>query len=220
MLDRERVVLVRGTPSSGKSTLARLLDDYYRRRNTRSVLIQAWPNNGGYGEYTDVLIQHARVRGYTEITNTNIGKCDIVFIIDEAQMSYHDKSLWLGFIQSQNGRRDGPRICLFCFYGSPTGGPIEGSPAGFIGPQKRVSLTVSKVPFSPSISLFYNRAEFDDILHRLCADFRRPISLDNAASDYIFELTSGHPGAVDAIIDILERVSHVISFGLLHCADG
>lgn len=196
MLDKHQVVLIRGTPSSGKTTLAILLDYHYQRKNVPSILVSSWPK-GGYGVYTNVLIEHAMARGHTGITNENIGLCDIVIIVDEAQMSYHDTSFWLGFVKTQNGRRGGPRVCLLCSYGSPTGGVTDmeaGSPVGFIGLQKRVSLTVSKIPYAPTISLFYDRREFDDVVRRLCADIRCPTPLDDSAQDYIFiyyEWTSG-----------------------------
>lgn len=96
-----------------------------------------------------------------------------------------------------------------------------GSPVGFIGIQKRISLTVSNIPYAPSICLFYNRAEFDDVVRRLCADIRCPLPLDNGAREYIFDLTNGHPGAVEAVIDILKRVSCVIHFCIcFQCAEG
>lgn len=34
---------------------------------------------------------------------------DIVFLINEAQMSYHDQFLWLGFIKYQISRLMGPK---------------------------------------------------------------------------------------------------------------
>lgn len=223
ILDDEQVVLVRGTPTSGKTTLAKLLDEYYERHDVPSVLIRSWPK-GGYNLYTDILIQRARRKGHTFVTENNIDNCNIVFIIDEAQMSYHDQNLWLEFIKSQISRLHGPRVCLFCSYGSPTGGATNfdaGSPVGFIGIQKRISLTVSNIRYAPSICLFYNRAEFDDVVRRLCTDIRRPLPLDDGARDYIFDLTNGHPGAVEAVIDILKRVGRVMHFCVcFQCADG
>ena len=45
ILDCERVVHVRGTPASGKSTLADLLNKRYLRQNIPSVLISEWPKD-------------------------------------------------------------------------------------------------------------------------------------------------------------------------------
>lgn len=41
ILDDEQVVLVRDTPTSGKTTLAKLLDEYYERHDVPSVLIRS-----------------------------------------------------------------------------------------------------------------------------------------------------------------------------------
>ncbi|KAF5863447.1 hypothetical protein ETB97_010078 [Aspergillus alliaceus] len=59
---------------------------------------------------------------------------------------------------------------------------------------------------SPSISLFYNQGEFNEVIQRICSNVRRPLALHQEASDYIYTLTSGHPGAVDAVLDMLQKV--------------
>src|SRR3954447_10930048 len=44
ILDEKRVVHVRGTPSSGKTTLAYLLWEYYDKRRECVVLLTGWHN--------------------------------------------------------------------------------------------------------------------------------------------------------------------------------
>src|SRR2546430_2378711 len=44
ILDEKRVVHVRGTPSSGKTTLALLLWEYYHKRRECVVLLNGWHN--------------------------------------------------------------------------------------------------------------------------------------------------------------------------------
>ncbi|KKA16201.1 hypothetical protein T310_10216 [Rasamsonia emersonii CBS 393.64] len=208
ILDDERVAHVRGTPASGKTTLAYLLHEHYRQQNIPSVIISDWPQGNDH-VHTDVLIRRAQDAGYTFVTADTLRNADIVYIIDEGQMSYHDSGLWLGFIKSQNNRRFGPRVCVFTSYGSPTGGPNDysaGSPLAYLGVQQRVSITVSKIKDSPPISLFYNRNEFDDVLQRICTDSRRPLPLHPDAADYIFSLTNGHPGAVDSVLGMIQKV--------------
>ncbi|KAB8229541.1 uncharacterized protein BDW43DRAFT_303111 [Aspergillus alliaceus] len=208
ILDEERVVQVRGTPASGKTTLAYLLDRYYHQRNVPSVIIPNWPQDNCHG-YANFLVRNANDVGYSFVTTRNLLNCDIVFILDEAQMSYHDSGLWLGFIKTQNDRHFGPRVCIFSSYGSPTGGGDDynpGSPLGYLGVQKRVSITVSMIQDSPSISLFYNQGEFNEVVQRICSNVRRPLPLHQEASDYIYTLTSGHPGAVEAVLDMLQKV--------------
>lgn len=208
ILDDERIVLVRGTPASGKSTLAYLLYEYYNKKNVATVLISSWPKSSEAKGF-EFLLQQAHVWGYSDVTRGNIIDKNIVWILDEAQMSYEDAELWLGFIKFQHGRLSGPRICAFSSYGSPSAGPQEfglGSPLVQLGIQQRVSITRSLIQGSPSISLFYSRNEFDDVLTRICNDYRCPMHLEADASDYIFSLTSGHPGAVVSILSMLKKV--------------
>ena len=122
---------------------------------------------------------------------------------------YGDAGLWLGFVKTQNGSRWGPRICIFTSYGSPSGGPYDfanGSPLSFLEIGQRVSITAPPAEVSPGIGLFYSRDEFNDVVQRLSADPRRPLRLHIDAKDYVFELTSGHSGAVDGVIGMLEQV--------------
>lgn len=129
-------------------------------------------------------------------------------------MSYTDDDHWYILIKDQTGFGGfhlGPRIVIFSSYGSPTGGPIAavGSTLGYLGPQQRVSIKPSIVQYSPRIALFYNREEFDDVVSRYCRNDRFLINLDNfdnTAHDYMFELTNGHPGAVDGVLRMLEKV--------------
>lgn len=184
--------------------------DYYRSKNVPVVMIEAWPKEYYYVEF---LVSRARAQGCKDITVQNLRVSNIVLILDEAQMSYDNYELWLGFIKTQIGRDFGPRICYFSSYGSSAGAassPSAGSPLGFLGLEKRISITVSPLPDSPPISLFYNKAECDDAIQRLCADIRKPLPLADDARDYIFRLTNGHPGAVRALIETLRKVCCIV----------
>lgn len=147
ILDDDRVVHVRGSPASGKTTLAYLLSRYYHQRNVLSVIISDWPRDYCHS-YTDVLVRCANDAGYRSATTSNLRDSYIVFILDEAQMTYHDSGLWSGLIKTQNNRQFRPRVCVFSSYGgSPPGGADDfslGSPLGYLGVQKRVSITGSR----------------------------------------------------------------------------
>lgn len=176
-------------------------------------MIEAWPETED--NYLEFIVKNVHVEGHKDITVRNLKKSDIVLIFDEAQMSYNNLELWLGFIKTQIGRKYGPRICYFSSYGSSTGAassPSVGSPLGFLGLEKRISITVSPLPDSPPISLFYNKTEFDDAVRRLCADIRHPLPLADDARDYIFRLTNGHPGAVSGFIEALTKVRCIVYF--------
>lgn len=86
----------------------------------------------------------------------SINHTDIVWIFDEAQLTYEDTGIWLSFVKYQQGHMGGARICAFSSYGSPSTGPEQysyshGSPLAELGPQHRVSIMPSKLPFAPSI---------------------------------------------------------------------
>ena len=199
---------MRGTPASGKSILARLLFLYYRAQDVPAILIKSWPRSG-HGAYAPVVVQEAKDAGYSFITHDNLDDANIVILLDEAQMTYSNDSLWLGLIKMQSNAQSGPRIALFSSYGSPSGGPTEttaGSPLAFLDIRKRVSITPSPLPHAPQVSLFYSRDEFDDVVSRHCQDQRFFLELNEDARDYIFNLTNGHPGSVDCVIVVLQEV--------------
>lgn len=180
-------------------------------------MIPKWGQTGK--QYIDVLASYARDAGYIEVTRDNLRHHDIVYIIDEAQSSYHDVGLWVGFIKSLSGSHYGPRVCLFSSYGSPEQGPDDDdygatTPVRF-GPHQRVSITQSRLDFSPPVSLFYSRSEFDDVSKRKCGDPRRPLPLSPDATEYIFHLTNGHPGAVEGVLEMVEKVCCLYSV-LIH----
>ncbi|KAJ5908689.1 hypothetical protein N7495_001371 [Penicillium taxi] len=210
ILDENRVVNVRGTPASGKSVLAGLLHRYYLEQNIPAVLIMGWPQNRTHN-YKVILVHEAANAGLA-LSYQSLHDADIVFILDEAQMSWGDYGLWLGLIKSQSGRagREGPRIALFSSYGSPEGGPPEnqygsGSLLGFFGVPQRVGITSSSLEDSPNISLFYSREEFQDVVALTCQN-EQYLKLDQSAQEYLFNLTSGHPGAVDGILRMLMKL--------------
>lgn len=198
---------MRGTPASGKTTLARLLCEFYRNKKVPAVIIYTWPHDP-YVSSTSTLVRLARNEGHTSVTPDTLYTDNIVFILDESQASFNDADLWQGFIKTQSGRGCGPRLCLFTAYGSPRDGPRYGigTTPVYFGPQQRVSISVSNVQFAPSIGLFYTRCEFDDVLQRRCNDPCSVLPLESDAKDYIFHLTNGHPGAVDGVLGMVQKV--------------
>jgi hypothetical protein len=174
-----------------------------------------WPL-GTEVECLDILVGRAQRAGYTSVDRNNLKNADIVFIIDEGQMSYSDTDLWLGFVKYQHGRLSGPKFCVLSSYGSPSAGPSDhsvcGSPFAYLGPQQRMSIIVSKIKDSPQICLFYNRKEFNDVVQRFCGVSTRPLPLRSDAADYIFDLTNGHPGAVDGVLKMIQKVLSAICF--------
>ena len=91
MIQESRVVNVRGTPASGKTTLACLLQEYYEPQGIPSVAIPVWPkpiNPSDPNSYLTTLVGACHGEGYAHINRSTIRKSDIFFILDEGQMSY------------------------------------------------------------------------------------------------------------------------------------
>ncbi|OJJ84510.1 ATP-binding protein [Aspergillus glaucus CBS 516.65] len=169
-----RHVSARGTRETGKTTLAELLASYYQGRGEQVILATGWK------EVTDpiqYLVDLGNHQGCQEMDYSSFTDSNVVVILDQAHHSYPDLTLWLGFIKTQSGRSNGPRICLFSLFGSPTTGrtvyPEGTSPVCFT-PEQRVDLATTE-PY-----LYFARAE-----------------------DYVFDITMGHPAAVQSFVRFL-----------------
>jgi hypothetical protein len=172
------------------------------------VLIDTWPKEDSAKIYSTVIVEHAKNSGYS-VHAADITDTDMLVVIDEAQMSYYDSGLWLGLIKTQSGKKHGLRICLFVCYGSVKSGPEDyafgfGTTLAQFGNQQRVSIIKSGLPFSPPISLFYTRHEFEDAVRRTCK--KKSLQLNDDAINYVFSLSNGHPGAVDGILGMIQMV--------------
>lgn len=210
LLDEYRVVHVRGTPSSGKTTLAKLLEARYKEQRQAVIYVNAWH---GVNDGTDHFVQLCCQKGYI-VDRDSLATSDVVIVFDEAQHSYADLDLWVGLIKTQSGANQGLRMCLFTSYGSPTAGRAEhprGTTPVHFGREQRVSLTSLDLDHP---HLFYTAEEFMDVVERLCMDPTCPMTLDDAATDYLFKVSNGHPAAVQALI----RYVHRVSISLALCA--
>jgi hypothetical protein len=199
ILTEKGVVHVRGTPSSGKTTLAHLLEEYYAKREEAVIFLGGWYNVSNPTAY---LISQCEASGYDRIETRQFLHANVVFLLDEAQQSYHDWDLWNGIIKTQSGRVAGPKFCLFSSYGSPTTGTTEyrirSTPLRF-GPSQRVSIIASFAK-NGGICLFYSRDEFEDVVSKICSNLTSMFTLDPDAREYLYSITNGHPGATNALV--------------------
>ena len=103
MVEESMVAHVRGTPASGKTTLAHLFHKHYLGQDIHSIVIPVWPkpcNPDDPLHHIDVLVEVCHRRGFADINSETIHNADIVFILDEGQMSYWDAGLWPGFAKT------------------------------------------------------------------------------------------------------------------------
>lgn len=209
VLDEHRVALVRGPPSSGKTTLARLLQSYYVSREEPVVFLTGWPRKTV--DPPIYLYEKCKEAGYDEVDYMTLQYSNITFIIDEAQQSYNDKALWRGLIKSQSGCQSGARICLFASYGNPVMGTPEkpGGPPVHFESEQRVSLLryhASHGPHSNNLGLFYTVEEFEYVL--LLWSAVNEVEIAPVARKVLYYVTGGHPGAVESLVAYILAYYH------------
>ncbi|KAA8897597.1 hypothetical protein FN846DRAFT_229495 [Sphaerosporella brunnea] len=83
---------------------------------------------------------------------------------------------------------------------------IAGSPLVYLGVQQRISITVSTIEarhrFASSITAANLTTFYDDDFTVVTVD------LLPDASDYILDLTNGHPRAVDSVLKMIQKVRY------------
>jgi len=219
ILDDMNIVHVRGTPASGKTRLSELLRDYYRKQGRRAFLIKRWEGlnfKDPWGSLVE-LVEKWNDEAQEAPTTTSQSEQDLswvltsntVIIVDEAQATYSDDTLWNTiFKERQTPNVYKFQLCLFCSYGSPAAGPDPTffTPVKF-SDEQRISLTPQNQQDSPPIGLFFDKEEFRDVISRLLTfHYEETFNFDEAALEYIFAVTNGHPGAVTSIVDVIYEV--------------
>jgi len=220
ILDDMNIVHVRGTPASGKTRLSELLRDYYRKEGRKVSLIKEWEkldHKNPWDSLVKLVEKWNEEAQDAPIMTSSRPEQDLswvltsntVILVDEAQMTYNDAALWNTIFKE----RLTPNVykfqlCLFCSYGSPEAGPDQ----TFFTPvrlsnQQRISLTPQNQEDSPPIGLFYDKEEFKDVVSRLLTfHYEERFNFDEGALEYIFAVSSGHPGAVTSIVDVIYEV--------------
>lgn len=201
ILDQYQFIHVRGTPSSGKTRLAKLLQEHYHRGGERAFYKSTWK----------LLDERTVWKTFAEHFGCPEEEVEgTVFLLDEAQSSYEDEVFWNTVIKEAYEHEREFRICLFASYGSPSTGlphiPGKLTPA-WIPFAQRVSIMPTHEEDSPSFGAFYSRDEFDDALTRLSTNLPGNFTFEDGAKDYIFHMTNGHPGGVKSITKYIHQVS-------------
>jgi hypothetical protein len=115
----------------------------------------------------------------------------IVFIIDEAQLTYQDTGFWNSILKAITPETP-DRVILFASYGSPSGRTsMEGTPM-VVEDHCHVSLQpVDHGDGIPPAGLFLMPDEFADMVGRSFPTER----FEAAFLCYVFRVTAGHTGA-------------------------
>jgi hypothetical protein len=179
---------VRGTPASGKSTLAKLLGRHIRVQepDVRVIWVDGWERDdaakcGGWYSYLK------KRKGWIPGENT-------VFIFDEAQLMYKDGELWNELFKCMHDYPD-RRVIAFAIYGSPSSLiDIQGTSI-FISSMARVSLLPTAHEDNlPAAGLLFTPAEFDELVSKQYPDSE--YHFHPSFLDMVFEITEGHVGAM------------------------
>lgn len=122
----------------------------------------------------------------------------MLIICDEAQNSYMFDSFWNDFVKLQSqGAKAGPYIAVFPSWGLPSGNAVnyDGSAPPYLLPDQWVSINI----------LYFTHQEFTDVHHICNADKLQlqPFLPGLDLVDYLFKVTSGHPGCTRAIFEVL-----------------
>lgn len=181
LFDFTKMVKVRGTPASGKSSLAYLLrkhinDNHPEQDVCLLTSYRAEPDQKPITEYRKWL----REEGWEFLPNT-------VLIIDEAQLSYWDIAFWLGFIKPINSSTP-YMVILFASYGSASRNLLSRATPLIV--QKGQHVGLARGPNS-SIGLLLTREEMEGVVEKSFPNHHFDVSL----LDYVYSLTSGHVGA-------------------------
>lgn len=210
-LDKQLVIHVRGTPSSGKTSLALLLEKYYLDRGSSVFYFDTWPENLPRRNFWGKIVQRINAEFGDGSVPANEPLRDTVLLIDEAQATYSDSVFWNRMLKDLLGYPRNIRVCLFSSYGSPRVGLPESSCRGKWTPVRFsrdncVSLVPSGLPDDPQIGLFFNRDEFEIAWTKACNQPPMAFVFEEAARQYVMDVTNGHPGAVKSMAEYLCKV--------------
>ncbi|KAF8416586.1 hypothetical protein EV426DRAFT_685726, partial [Tirmania nivea] len=197
----DRVLLVRGTPAIGKTTLLKLL--YYFIEGLAdgpSVFqINGWArdrvmaSSSGWADYI-----FKQTKGL-DVWDRSL---DYFLLVDEAQSTYWDDQFWSGFIKevAQGSWAGGKHyVVLFSSYGSVSLPDAITPP--YLGPEKTVSLRSDPNDPHP-VALLLNPEEFIDALERKAKDPRLnlPLKYTEQVATALYHATQGHAGALHSLI--------------------
>lgn len=189
-------IQVRGTPASGKSTLAKLLGHHIRAQEPHVCVI--WI--GGW-KIVDVAACGSW-HPYLKERKGWIPEAATVLIFDDAQVSYQDAELWDQMFKAIHEYHN-LRAIAFASYGSPS--PLieilDNTPI-YIADAARVSLLpTANEDNLPSAGLHFTRAEFDELVSKQYPESEH--YFHSSFLSAVFGITRGHVGAMYSFLTII-----------------
>ncbi|KAK2462614.1 hypothetical protein APHAL10511_005347 [Amanita phalloides] len=194
VLSEEKLVYVRGSPASGKTTLMFLLDAHIRRIDPSAFVYRfsSWKSSE-----SDAILD-----GIDDVYFHHGGRAFLLF--DDAQDTYGDDELWSQFFKNVADRLLGQyHVITFCSYGSSGHRPVDTrrGTAVTLGDVARITLWPRITADGKEVNgLFLDRQEFNEIVVR-----HGLLNINSDVSQLIFDWTKGHVGAVVGILDLVSN---------------
>lgn len=195
---KHSVLLVRGTPASGKTILMNLIHEHVTKNlpHLRLHISRGWPSNLSFAESQNYL------ENMLGLARDQLFKAhDTIICIDDAQSTYYDEELWSFLKILDSG---GASFILFRSYGIAGPEPVEvksGTPPRF-GKLQRISLQWEENPsMDPPIGLLLLRDEAYDLISRCCAQNANKPVISSEFSELLYKLSGGHAGALSGLVE-------------------
>lgn len=212
------MILVRGTPACGKTTIMRLVANELLARYSEDIplhIITGWNEEKvtRAGDWKNYLSQVTGIRGNSWPTSR------AYLLLDEAQETYWDDNLWAEFFKDINPYPGAPRVILFASYGSPDRGNAGFNPEKYcktpmdFPPGALISMYAEEFydeqrgcDDQNRLGLLLNDEEATDVMNRYISTVG-PLPLSKDLMDEFFLITNGHAGCLVALMGILGRAS-------------
>lgn len=207
------VIVIRATPMVGKTTLLKLLGHRitYQELDLEPVYIE-WEskedrNDLPYKKYLEK--EKTRWREQNAESRPCNPKARTIYLIDEAQKSYEEDTLW-SMLKNLHNTREGSLYILVCVYGA-VGVSIQReklveSQARLIHDMQRIELRPS-MPGSPC--MLFKQDDTDAILRKFALYHR--CQLEDEVVKYLHEATGGHPGMLGVLLAHVQTFCRAVS---------
>ncbi|KAJ7710016.1 hypothetical protein B0H17DRAFT_250172 [Mycena rosella] len=201
---QSQIFLVRGTPGSGKTTLCQLLFNHIiaKEPGSRVSMTAIWQKLDPTSRVEDCLAASCyRGDGAFDFEDAHVHNRHWV-LFDDAQTTYADSRLWTTFLKKPY---DGFFVVLFASYGSQRPPGLQTHLVGTLNdflPEQCMGLRSTRNgPNAEEIpGLYFLQAEFLQFITTKKQKDTDLSTIEQDLFDWIFQVTSGHSGAIEAII--------------------